>query len=406
MAQEDGLKIGIFIDTYFPMIDGVIMCVDNYAKQLSGCADVTVFTTMVNREFEDHWPYRVVRCHSIPVRGEDYVMPVPDLDVEFWDALMHSDLDIVHINSPFTVGRAGIRYARWRGVPAVATMHSQFETDFRRALKLEPLVGIAIDEIMKVFDAANEVWVPNSAVGEVYKSYGGTKEPVVHYNATDMLPVPSPEASKARINAKYGIDAGETVFLFVGRLILQKNIVFIADAVSELKKRTDKPFRMLFVGSGPDEDKLLARIEELGIGECVTLTGRVTDRGELADLYCRADVFLFPSLYDANSLVQIEAASQSTPTLFLRGAVTSSTAVDGVSGYFSDNSPTKYAEKLLGIISDPAAHRAVCEAAFRDIYKSWSDVAGVMLSDYRRLIDDSEPGKKRPNPISRLLDSI
>ena len=29
---EKKLKIGIFIDTFFPMVDGVVMVVDNYAK--------------------------------------------------------------------------------------------------------------------------------------------------------------------------------------------------------------------------------------------------------------------------------------------------------------------------------------------------------------------------------------
>jgi hypothetical protein len=33
--MDTRLKIGFFIDTYFPMVDGVIMTVDNYAKRLS-----------------------------------------------------------------------------------------------------------------------------------------------------------------------------------------------------------------------------------------------------------------------------------------------------------------------------------------------------------------------------------
>ena len=38
------LKVGLFIDTWYPMVDGVIMVVDNYAKRLSEFCDVTVFT--------------------------------------------------------------------------------------------------------------------------------------------------------------------------------------------------------------------------------------------------------------------------------------------------------------------------------------------------------------------------
>ena len=39
------LKIGLFIDCWYPMVDGVVMVVDNYAKRLSALGhDVTVFT--------------------------------------------------------------------------------------------------------------------------------------------------------------------------------------------------------------------------------------------------------------------------------------------------------------------------------------------------------------------------
>ena len=38
----------------------------------------------------------------------------------------------------------------------------------------------------------------------------------------------------------------------------------------------------------------------------------VKDRELLASIYERADLFLFPSLYDASSIVQIEAALQKT----------------------------------------------------------------------------------------------
>lgn len=382
------MRIGIFIDTYFPMIDGVIMCVDNYARYLSRFADVTVFTTVVDRDFGDeHLPYRVVRCRSIPVPGEDYVLPAPALDREYWDELQCADLDIVHINSPFTVGASGARYARKHNVPMVATMHSQFQTDFRRALKMQPLVEFATDSIIRVFDEADEVWVPNSAVGKVYREYGGTKTPIVHSNATDMKPVEDRAGARERVNTRYGLTDDERVLLFVGRLVLQKNILFIADAIAALKKQTATPFRLLFVGAGPDEGELRARIAELGAEDRIVFTGRVTDREALAELYCRADLFLFPSLYDANSLVQIEAASQRTPTLFLRGAVTSATAEDGVSGYFADNNPEAYARKIAEIFAAPEEHAAVCQGAFRDIYRSWDQVISGMLEEYRRLID-------------------
>ena len=56
----------------------------------------------------------------------------------------------------------------------------------------------------------------------------------------------------------------------------------------------------------------------------------------------RADLFLFPSLYDASSIVQIEAASQHTPTLFLKEAATTATVTNNVNGFLEENDVNKY----------------------------------------------------------------
>ena len=36
-------KVGLFIDTWYPMVDGVIKVVDNYARRLVHYCDVVVF---------------------------------------------------------------------------------------------------------------------------------------------------------------------------------------------------------------------------------------------------------------------------------------------------------------------------------------------------------------------------
>ena len=41
--NNDKLTIGLFIDVFYPMTDGVTMVVDNYAKRLSKFCNVIVF---------------------------------------------------------------------------------------------------------------------------------------------------------------------------------------------------------------------------------------------------------------------------------------------------------------------------------------------------------------------------
>lgn len=382
------LKIGLFIDTFFPMIDGVIMVVDNYARRLAKFNDVTVFAPAIpGKESDDTTrPYKVVRAKSIPLFFIDYSLPAPAIDKNFKQELEKSDLDIVHIHSPFSIGKIGIKYAKKHNIPVIATMHSQFKQDFMRAIKINFIANILTNKVVKVFDKCDNCYAVNSEIARIFhEEYGVKKLPDVLNNATDMLPVEDIVSAREEINKKYNISDDEKVFLFVGRINILKNILFIVYSLKILKDR-DFKFKMLYVGSGQDEEKLKEKIEKLQLGNDVLLCGRVTDRELMKKVYARADLFLFPSLYDASSLVQVEAASQHTPTIFIEGAATAATVTNNVNGIISKNSIEDYANQIEKMITDNELYKKISDGAFRDLYKNWDDTVKEMYEIYLKMI--------------------
>lgn len=397
------LKIGMFIDSFFPMVDGVVMVVDNYARRLCRYADVTVFAPgSKEKNFDDSvFPYRVVRSKILKLPKVDYVIPCPGVDGSFKRALEESDLDLVHLHSPATIGRAGLAYARRHNIPVLSHMHSQFRQDFSAAVKWKWLIGIMMKYAMKIYNECDFCWAVNEEIARLlYEDYGCKIKPSVQRNATEMKPLEHPEEARS-LDSRYGIRADEKVFLFVGRLVLVKGILFLADALRVLKDRGLK-FRMFFVGSGQeDEVRLRKRLKELDLQEEVTLTGALQDREELKRFYARADLFLFPSRYDTNSLVQIEAASQKTPTVFVEGAATASTVTNDRNGYLAPNTPEGYAEKILSVLPCELDHlteeekakkqmafEAVGEHAFRELYITWDQVVEKAMGDYSQIVAD------------------
>ena len=139
MKKNKKLTIGIFNDSFYPEMDGVISVVDNYARCLSKYANVIVFGPRVpNSNYDDSvFPYKVVRCKSIKMHIIDYACPTPILDRKFRKELKNSNLDIVHIHSPFFISNTGIKYAKKNNIPVIGTMHSQFEQDIERAIKIK-----------------------------------------------------------------------------------------------------------------------------------------------------------------------------------------------------------------------------------------------------------------------------
>ena len=388
--MEKNLTIGLFIDTFYPMVDGVITVVDNYARTLSKMTNVIVFAPEFHKKkFDDSkLPYKVVRCKSMKAPVIDYSLPIPELDPKFRRELNKYHLDIVHIHSPFMIGKAGIEYAKRHHIPCVGTMHSQFKQDLKRAVKVNSAAKLLNKTIIRTFDKCDECWAVNSEVARIfYEDYGYKKLPKVMNNATDMEKVENNKQACEIINKLHGISEDEKVFLFVGRINKLKNVFFLVNALKIMKEKDPSiHFKMLFVGVGQDEEKLKELIRKEKMKKDIIFCGKVTDRSLLANYYARADLFLFPSLYDASSIVQIEAASQNTPTLFLKGAATAATVTDNVNGFLSDNSEDDYADKIIEILHNNNLYEKVSKNAYNDLYRNWDMAMKEVYNEYCNLI--------------------
>ena len=395
ISETNKITIGLFIDTFFPMIDGVTMVVDNYAKRLTKYANVIVFAPEYPKaQYDDSkFLYKVVRCKSVKMPIIDYSLPMPKIDKKFMHELNNTKLDIVHIHSPFTIGKIGVEYAKKNNVPAIATMHSQYKKDFLRAVKFEPLANLLTKVIIRQYNKCDECWAVNSEIAKIYyEEYQYKKLPKVMGNATDMKLVENMEQAKKLINEKYNISPDEEVFLFVGRINNLKNVFLIANSLKILKEKYNPKFKMLFVGSGQDEDELKSIIDKNNMNQDIIMCGKISDRELLANIYARADLFLFPSLYDASSIVQIEAASQKTPTLFVEGAATTATITENVNGFISQNNEEDFAEKINEIINNKALYDSVCENVYKDIYKdiyiNWDSQVSKVFDSYMEIISE------------------
>ena len=391
LSNTNKVTIGLFIDTFFPMIDGVTMVVDNYAKRLTKYANVIVFAPEYPKaQYDDSkFSYKVVRCKSVKMPIIDYSLPIPKIDKEFMNELNNTKLDIVHIHSPFTIGKIGVEYAKKNNVPVIATMHSQYKRDFLRAVKFEPFANLLTKVIIRQYNKCDECWAVNSEIAKIYyEEYKYKKLPKVMGNATDMKPVENMEQAKKLINEKYNISPDEKVFLFVGRINNLKNVFLIANSLKILKEKYNPKFKMLFVGSGQDEDELKSIIDKNKMNQDIIMCGKISNRELLANIYARADLFLFPSLYDASSIVQIEAASQKTPTLFVKGASTTATITENVNGFISQNNEENFAEKINEIINNKALYNSVCENVYKDIYINWDSQVSKVFDSYMEIISE------------------
>ena len=328
----------------------------------------------------------MVRCKSLKTFILDYSAPIPRLDRRFKRILKQTPFDIVHIHSPFAVGSLAVKVAHQHNIPTVATLHSQYRQDIQTIAKWGWLTDLVLKQLMKPFNRCQECWAVNAGMRELYLSeYGLTAKSKVQSNACDMVPVADVDAARREIRERFSVTNDERLLLFVGRINFIKNLPFLIEALAQLRDK-GFPFKMVFVGDGNDTAALQKLIRDHRLEQQVVLAGKMTDRGQTAKVYAASDLFVFPSLYDANSLVQIEAASQGLPTLFIRGAKTASSCIEDQNAFMSDNDPAAYAQKIVDIFTDEASYNRVRTAAKRELYVTWDDSTQAVLDDYRRII--------------------
>lgn len=384
------LKIGLFLDSFFPNIDGVVNVVDNLAKELSKYNDVIVvvpYTESVNEDKDR--PYKVIRIKSLPVLFTDYRVSLMQTRInESYRILLEEKFDIIHIHSPLAIGSLGVKVAKQLNIPCIATMHTRFDFEIRKRVNNQFIIDNIISRFIKIYNSCDKCIAVNNAMKKVFKDYGYLYEPVVIYNGTDLTTCKDKEIIH-KINVKYSLDEVYPVFLFVGRIIDIKNIFFILDSLKLLKEEGYK-FKMIYVGDGFDLKELQKRIVDYGMQDYCVTTGMVTDRNIISGFYKRADLFLFPSLFDASSLVQIEAAVNETPGVFIEGSVTSDTVINNVSGFTSSYSVNDYKDRIKEIISDKEKLREVGKNAREMLGRSWDGIAKDTYELYLKEIEKKE----------------
>ena len=377
-------NVGLFNESFPPVMDGVAVCVQNYAywlqKKVGGVSVVT--PGKLGADYKQY-PYEVLDYLSVPVPfRHPYVTGIAQMDPLLLAKLRRRHFKIVHAHSPFSAGLMGLQVAKLQKIPLVATFHSKFKDDFRKVIPSDMVVDQAIKIVMEFFDHADEVWVPQASVEEVIREYGYKGHVEVVDNGSDLV-ADYPDTFFEDARQALGIAPEEFVFLFVGQHIWQKNVRLVIEA---LEKINDLPFRMFFVGTGYAAEEMKDLVREKGLSEKVTFTGMLTEREAITRYYAAADLFLFPSLYDNAPLVVREAAALHTPAVMVEGSTAATILRDGENGYLVPNELDAFAARLRALYRDRAAVRRTGLAASRTIVRSWEDVVDEVLDRYNALI--------------------
>ncbi len=181
------------------------------------------------------------------------------------------------------------------------------------------------------------------------------------------------------VSASGGVDANtfhaddqvrqDVDFLFAARMIKGKGGLEAASAVRQAMQDHGE-LKALFVGAGPEREQMESILNEL------TTVGNVEfippqPQRELAKLYRRCKVFLFPSTRQGESLglTWVEAAMCGALPLVLRNGITENLLPEDVREQLSASDINELAVKALDFLNDENSRKS----AVRSLQSSLSD---------------------------------
>ncbi|MBI5383776.1 MAG: glycosyltransferase family 4 protein [Verrucomicrobia bacterium] len=188
----------------------------------------------------------------------------------------------------------------------------------------------------------------------------------------------------------WNLPSGVQVLIFVGRLIREKGIYDLLDALALWCG--EQPFHLLMAGQGPEEDAFRGRVAELGLQTRVTLTGYL-DSTRLPRAYRAADVFVLPSWSEGFPTVITEAMDAGLPvvTTRLRGAADH--LQEGVHACFvPPRAPEALAEALRRVLNDRALRARMSEANRAKVREFAPD---MVARHQKELLEEILAGKAR-----------
>ncbi len=386
------MKIALFSDSYWPVIDGVVTAIDNFSRELAAQGhDVAIFAPKPSRMFgfepkrgvENVW---VESVHLPTYKDYRVAMPIaPHAKHRFIE--FHPD--IVHVQTPFSLGWMGLRWAEQRKIPCVAHYH----TLLPNFLMYLPIPGLRKTEAAKsltwkytraFYNRANLTLTPTQPMADEL-----LKQKIRNVRAL------SNGVDFERFNRFKQSHAPNAEFrlVFIGRLSFEKNINVLIDALPLVRAQIPQT-ELWLVGDGPAKPSLQEQAQKLGLSDHVIFTG--ARRGDdLAKTVGTCHIMVTASTMETQGLSILEAMAAGLPAVGADYLGIPEAIDEGKNGYlFKPFDANDLAQKIVRLYARKKDWTAIQDAAFaRAQNESVSERAKELAEIYAEVKKTFKPKK-------------
>jgi 1,4-alpha-glucan branching enzyme len=333
-------------------------------------------------------------------RIDSYKNPSPDFAT--WVYLMNVNMqkeaaalvksldgkvDVFHAHD-WLVATAGIGLKHVFRKPLLATMHST-EIGRRNGIHFDYERMIHETEAWLTYEAWRVICCSNYMVSHVRWAFGLPEDKLVMVpngvDADAYAKIGNDDLSGFR--SKFALPE-EKIILFVGRLVHEKGVHVLVNAVPKVLEKANAKF--IIVGNGYMKEQLSNIVKNMGFAHKVMFTGFVDDE-TLRKLQKSADVSVVPSLFEPFGIVALEAMAARSPVVVSDTGGLSEIIEHDVTGVkaYADN-PGSLAWGITKVLTDDSYGNWLRNNAYKRIQEKydWNKIAQQTKTIYNNVLTE------------------
>lgn len=306
----------MFTNTYLPHVGGVARSVNFFSEDLvaHGHEVLIVAPSYPDCEEIDKKAGNIIRSPAIQnFNASDFSLRIP---APFYidEKIDEFEPDIIHSHHPYLLGDAALRAARRRGLPLVFTHHTLYE-EYTHYISedSETLKRFARNLSTEYANLCTTIIAPSESIAELITDRGVVEPIEVIPTGVDVDFFAT--GNGKRIRDEYRIPEKTPLIGHLGRLAPEKNLDYLAKAVSLYLQKDDRSM-FIVAGGGSSEDNIRKVFEDADQSDRLIMAGVVKGQ-KLADIYNAMDIFVFASKSETQGMVLTEAMAAGTPIVAL-----------------------------------------------------------------------------------------
>lgn len=376
------LRVSVVTETFPPEVNGVATTVERLVRGLQlRDHDVQVVRP---RQAADAWDRDGSRLglEQVLTRG----LPIPRypqlrMGLPAQRALqalwMRRRPDIVHIATEGPLGWSALRTARKLQLPVSTDLRTNFDA-YSEHYGVGWLRRSVQAYLRRFHNLADCTLVPTEGLRQQLRAAGFERLIVVQRGVdVDRF---TPALRNPALRAVWGVQPGERVLLYVGRLAPEKNLELLAAAYDAMQA-VQPGWRLVVVGDGPQRAWLAQRCPQ------AVLLGALTGEA-LAQAYANGDLLAFPSLTETFGNVTLEALASGLPVLAFDYAAAAEVVRHGDSGLLAPVGDTQaYLQLARTVAGDEALLQRLRAGAVHAVqHLGWGRIVEQVESIWLRLL--------------------